>query len=73
MRGIGLVWGIDCSKITEFQAVNVVKEAFKHGLILELAGRKDCVLKIMPPLTVEDEILTEGLEILKNAIANLLK
>ncbi len=73
MRGIGLVWGIDCSKITEFQAINVVKEAFKHGLILELAGRKDCVLKIMPPLTVEDEILTEGLEILKNAIASLLK
>ncbi|MBR2327358.1 MAG: diaminobutyrate--2-oxoglutarate transaminase [Clostridia bacterium] len=73
MRGIGLVWGIDCSAIPELDTVSVVKEAFANGLILELAGRKDCVLKIMPPLVIEDELLLEGLEILKKAIEKKLK
>ena len=68
-RGIGLIRGVDCSKITEFEAISVVKKAFAKGLVLELAGRKDCVLKILPPLTIEDDLLLEGLGILKNALA----
>ena len=73
MRGIGLLWGIDCGNIPELDTVSVVKEAFANGLILELAGRKDCVLKISPPLVIEDELLLKGLEILKNAIIKKLK
>ena len=73
VRGIGLLWGIDCGSVPELDTVSVVKEAFANGLILELAGRKDCVLKISPPLVIEDELLLKGLEILKNAIIKKLK
>ena len=42
--------------------------AFDNGLIIERVGRDNSVMKIMPPLVIEDELLIEGLRRLKNAI-----
>lgn len=67
-RGIGLIWGIDFNNIDSTIALACVHQAFEQHLILEVAGRKDGVLKIMPPLTIEDEILLEGLRVIKNII-----
>lgn len=72
-RGIGFIWGIDFSKIDYQLAIKCVHDCFDKGLILEVAGRKDAVLKIMPPLTIEDDVLNEGLKIVKEVISNNLK
>ena len=73
-KGIGLIQGIDFTGIDEVNATTgkVVKECFANGLILERAGREDCVVKCMPALTIEEKTLLRGLEILKNAIKKVL-
>lgn len=73
-RGIGLVWGIDFSKIPDAGFCDKVQEiCFENKLIIEAAGRNNAVIKTMPPLTISEETLLEGLEILKNAIEQALK
>lgn len=72
-RGIGMIWGIEFSEIDPKLALDCVHTAFDKHLILEVAGRKDGVLKIMPALTIEDEILMEGLAIVKDAVVAALK
>lgn len=67
-RGMGLMWGVDFAAIDGSMALKAVHEAFDRGLILEVAGRGDSVLKLMPPLTVEDDVLREGLAVLKQAV-----
>ncbi len=67
-RGIGLIWGIDFNKIDSRLALAAVHAAYENHLIMEVAGRKDGVLKIMPPLTIQEDILMEGLQILKNVV-----
>lgn len=71
-RGIGLIWGIDFSAINDALALECVYRAFEKGLVLEVAGRKDSVLKILPPLTIENELLDEGFDILKDVIYNVV-
>lgn len=67
-RGLGMIWGIDFSKISTELASKCVKIGFDNHVILEVAGRNDSVLKIMPPLTIEEEVLQEGLEIMKRTV-----
>ena len=70
-RGIGLMWGIDFSAYPAGMAKKASAECFKRGLIIELAGREDCVLKLMPPLNISDESLKKGLDIIFDAISAL--
>ncbi len=70
IRGIGLIWGIDFKdgKLSR----KVLDECFKNNLIIELAGRNDSVLKIMPALTIEDDLLIKGLDIIRDQIKKVL-
>ncbi|WP_288278171.1 diaminobutyrate--2-oxoglutarate transaminase [uncultured Prevotella sp.] len=72
-RGIGMIWGIDFMKIDAKKALDCSHACFDKGLIIELAGRHDSVLKLMPALTIEDEVLMEGLEIIKVSVIEVLK
>ena len=72
-RGMGLMWGIDFGAVNPAFAVEAVHEAFDRHLICEVAGRKDGVLKLMPPLTIPDDVLNEGLSIVKKAVIAVLK
>ena len=72
VRGIGMIWGIDLAGIDPKLAINTIHEAFSRGLICEVAGRKDSVVKIMPPLTIDDKTLLEGLDILTASIIHQL-
>lgn len=72
IRGLGLIWGIDFNNIDSRIAIECVHKAFQEHLILEVAGRKDGVLKIMPPLTISDTVLLEGLNIVKNVVGECL-
>lgn len=70
-RGIGLIWGIDFGAYPDGTAKRVSRACFDRGLVIELAGRRDSVLKLMPALTIDDASLRRGLEIIIDAIASL--
>ncbi len=72
IRGIGLLWGIDVDKFKDISK-SIVDTCFKNGLIVERAGRNNNVIKIMPPLTIEDENLVKGLDILINSVKTNIK
>jgi diaminobutyrate-2-oxoglutarate transaminase len=73
-RGIGLMWGVDCDKLGGGVFSRAVMQAcFRRKLILERAGRDDSVVKMMPALTISDELLMEGLNILKEAFVEVLE
>lgn len=68
-RGIGLMWGIDFGSYPCGTTQQIRKACFESGLILELSGREDTMVKIMPPLVIDDGQLVQGLDILMKVIA----
>ena len=71
-RGIGLIWGVDFSKFDKDITKLLVPACFKNGLIIERVGRNNNVMKVMPPLVIEDELLLKGLRILRDSIKEVL-
>lgn len=69
LRGIGLIWGIDFENIpVEGFADKVIEKCFENKLIIEGAGRKNSVVKLMPPLVISEAELLQGLEIIKKSV-----
>ena len=71
-RGIGMIWGLDFAKFPGDMTKPLIAECFKNGLILERVGRDNNVLKLMPPVIIPDNLLLEGLQILKKSLAAIL-
>ncbi len=71
LRGVGMVWGIEFSD-PDF-ASSVSEEAFARNLIIETAGANGQVLKFLPALTIEEKLIEEGLNIVDESIAAVLK
>jgi diaminobutyrate-2-oxoglutarate transaminase len=67
LRGVGMVWGIEFSD-SDF-ASSVSEEAFSRNLIIETAGANGQVLKFLPALTIDEELISEGLMIIDESIA----
>lgn len=73
LRGLGMIWGIEFENIPEKGlADKVIEKCFEHGLIIEGAGRKNSVVKLMPPLVISEQELTEGLEIILRSVKECL-
>ena len=70
-RGIGLIHGVDFEEIGDVSGA-VARECFRRGLVIERSGRNDCVLKLMPALTITEEELAEGLEIIRESMKTIL-
>jgi diaminobutyrate-2-oxoglutarate transaminase len=70
-RGRGLIQGIDLGDYS--LARRVIDTCFSNGLVIEACGARDEVLKLMPALTIPEELLTEGLEILSASIRRELE
>lgn len=47
----------------------IQRSSLERGLILELGGRDDCVVRLLPPLNVTRETMDQALDILADAIA----
>lgn len=69
VRGRGFLQGIAFHK--EGVAEQVCEVAFSKGLIMETSGPKSEVAKVMPPLTIDEAGLEQGLNILAEAIAEV--
>lgn len=71
VRGRGMIFGLDipemgfCSQISE--------RCFENGLIIELAGADDQVVKFLPPLIIDEETLLKGLSIVEQSIGQILE
>ncbi|MGH8127113.1 MAG: diaminobutyrate--2-oxoglutarate transaminase [Gammaproteobacteria bacterium] len=70
VRGRGLIQGLAFSD--EDAAGRASSAAFERGLIIETAGAGDAVLKLLPPLTISDEDLGAGLDIIEDSVAKAL-
>jgi diaminobutyrate-2-oxoglutarate transaminase len=69
IRGRGMVLGIDMREAGGHgRAADAQRASFENGLIVELCGREDEVIKVMPPLTVDSAVLEAGLDILQSSV-----
>ena len=74
LRGVGLIWGIDLGDLYGGKSVkSVISNCFERGLLIESAGRDGRVIKLLPPLNINEELLVEGLEILTVALKAVLQ
>lgn len=74
LRGLGLIWGIDFGKLENGGEIahKIADKCFEEKMIIERAGRGDSVLKILPPLTISEEELKKGLEIILKCTKEVL-
>lgn len=71
LRGRGLMKGVaweDHNLATE-----ICKEAFERGLIMETSGPNDEVMKLLPPLIIDEQGLDEGIQIIDKSIQHIIK
>jgi diaminobutyrate-2-oxoglutarate transaminase len=66
VRGRGMAYGLAFNDGD--LAGKVSAAAFEAGLLVETAGPRDQVVKLLPPLTMSDDELDEGLSVLDEAI-----
>lgn len=69
VRGRGMFNGLVFED--ESLAIRARKLAFEKGMIIELCGARDEILKIMPPLTIDPETLSAGMAIISEVINEL--
>lgn len=70
LRGRGLMQGIACD--VEGLAEEITAAAFERGLIIETSGPNDEVVKLLPPLMIDETDLKKGLNILKESIKDVV-
>ena len=66
VRGLGLMIGIEC--IDASTADTVRRACLADGLLVLTCGPAENVLRIIPPLTLSDDELAIGLDILGRAL-----
>ena len=71
VRGKGMMQGLD-TKDGPF-AKKVVAAAFEAGLLIGGCGSEGRVIKLIPPLTIDDADLKEGLDLLEKAMEEVLE
>ena len=70
VRGRGMIQGLVASQPE--LAAKIAAQAFSNGLIIETSGANDEVLKLLPPLTIDEQQLRAGLEILEHSVVDIL-
>ena len=71
VRGRGLMYGLAVDSDRTL-AGRISKEAFTRGLIIETSGAHDEVLKFLPALTITDDELARGLQIVSDSLDAVL-
>ena len=69
VRGRGLIKGLACG--VKGLAKKICSVAFERGLIMETSGANDEVIKLMPPLIIDEIGLKEGLSILEDSLDDI--
>ncbi|TWT87142.1 Diaminobutyrate--2-oxoglutarate transaminase [Pseudobythopirellula maris] len=66
VRGRGMINGIEFE--TPEVAPLISQAAFERGLLVETAGANDQVVKLIPPLTIDEDELARGLGLLEECV-----
>ena len=66
-RGRGMFQGINC--VSGELAGDISHRAFRKGLMIETSGADDQVIKLLCPLTISDEALNKGLDMIEESIS----
>ena len=69
-RGRGMIQGLATSDAG--LARKITARAFELGLIIETSGSEDQVIKLLPALTIEEQMLRKGLDVLERSTAGVL-
>jgi diaminobutyrate-2-oxoglutarate transaminase len=69
-RGRGLAQGLQFAQPE--LAAKVCAAAFERGLLMETSGPQSEVMKLLPPLTVTDDELDEGLAIITDSVRTVV-
>lgn len=66
-----MIQGLDCQdgKLAD----QIIRTAFAKGLIMETAGAQGQVIRCLPPLTVSEEVLEKGLDLLENIVNEVIE
>lgn len=80
VRGRGLMWAVELGDVGSdappgrygtAAARGVQAAALRNGLILEVGGREDCVLRLLPPLNITESLVDRALDVLRLAFAEV--
>ncbi|WP_417820295.1 diaminobutyrate--2-oxoglutarate transaminase [Terasakiella sp.] len=71
IRGRGMAWGLDFGAPDLASKISAI--AFEKGLIIETAGADSSILKFLAPLVIDPDLLSEGLEIIKESVREFTK
>ncbi|WNQ11874.1 diaminobutyrate--2-oxoglutarate transaminase [Paenibacillus aurantius] len=66
LRGRGMIQGIAFADPA--MAEELCSHAFQLGLVMETSGPRSEVVKLMPPLTIELEVLKQGLQMMERSM-----
>ena len=74
IRGRGLMWGVELADPVDGRPAGVLAgrvqtRCLAEGLIVELGGRDDCVVRLLPPLNVAADDVDLACAILVDAVA----
>jgi len=72
VRGRGLIQALVTPPDDDL-ANEISRKSFEYGLVIETSGANDEVLKLLPALTIEEEQLKKGLEIIERSVSELLE
>jgi diaminobutyrate-2-oxoglutarate transaminase len=70
VRGVGLIFGLQIEPPSLVQ--QIAQESFKRGVIVELCGPRENVLKFLPPLVIDPSVLQEGLDRVSEAMETVV-
>ncbi|MGH2546101.1 MAG: aminotransferase class III-fold pyridoxal phosphate-dependent enzyme, partial [Actinomycetota bacterium] len=74
-RGLGAMVAMELVEDQETKrpakeaTARVIEECYRQGLIALKAGTYDNVVRLLPPLTIADDLVEEGLGLLDKALA----
>lgn len=70
VRGLGMIYGLEIPELGFAKEVSRI--AFTKGLVIELSGASDQVVKLLPPLTIDEATLRNGLAIIDETIGEII-
>lgn len=71
VRGRGMIFGLEVPE--RGLASQISERCFEKGLVIELAGADDQVVKFLPPLVIDEETLLKGISIVEQSIGQIFE
>jgi 4-aminobutyrate aminotransferase len=72
VRGLGSMLAFELAEQSPDQAAAIVAAAFERGLLLLSCGMYGNVIRLLPPLTIDEGDLEDGLTLLEDSVAAAL-